>query len=114
MLSSSKSSHTNFGWGHRHRHAPYSLRHKLIQAHEDSSVFNHSLRSWLFGTVIIAFDPVYTSNTSPVDTKVHALGSILHDIGIASDFNGVEMPNTDHAAKGGAAVKKFMKDHAEA
>src|ERR1700742_3083728 len=79
------------------------------QGYEDNSVFNHSMRSWLFGSIIVAKNPVYTN---VIDKEVHALGTILHDIGfdpnIKHDINNIDPL---HPMIGGKAVRKFLANH---
>lgn len=81
------------------------------QGYEENSVFNHSMRSWLFGSIIINKNPVYTKS---IDREVHALGTILHDVGfdpkVTIDTNNID-PN--HPAAGAKAVRKFLAGHPE-
>src|SRR4051794_2112530 len=74
------------------------------QGYEDKSVFNHSVRSWIFGSIIVNRNPVYTK---AIDEEVHALGSILHDIGFDPKVKVGPNPDSQHAALGGNAVRKF-------
>jgi hypothetical protein len=79
--------------------------------YEDNSVFNHSMRSWLFGAIIVNKNPKYTKS---VDREIHALGSILHDVGfdpkVVIDTANID---PDHPAKGAKAVRNFLANNAE-
>ncbi|KAF2436325.1 hypothetical protein EJ08DRAFT_644700 [Tothia fuscella] len=78
--------------------------------YENSSVFNHSIRSWIFGSIIVNKNPAYTKI---VDKEVHALGTILHDIGFDPKVGISAAPDPNHPAIGGAAVRKFLANHTE-
>ncbi|KAF2668897.1 hypothetical protein BT63DRAFT_480247 [Microthyrium microscopicum] len=77
------------------------------KAHEDGGVFNHSMRSWVFGSLIINRNPAYNKI---VDEEVHALGAILHDFGIEDPK--APMKN-DHAALGETGVRNFLANSTE-
>lgn len=80
------------------------------QGYEENSVFNHSLRARVFGSMIINRDPAYINS---VDKEVHALGSIIHDIGFdPKEKHGAEV-DPQHAALGGNAVRMFLANNKE-
>ena len=45
-----------------------------------TATFNHVMRSWLIGQAIINRLP--SANLSAVDQEAHAVGAILHDMGL--------------------------------
>ena len=80
------------------------------QGYEDNSVFNHSMRSWLFGSIIVNNNPAYTK---VVDKEVHALGSILHDIGFDPKLKHDEPLDPNHPQIGAKALRKFLINNTE-
>jgi hypothetical protein len=80
------------------------------QGYEDNSVFNHSMRSWIFGSIIVNKNPAYTK---VIDKEVHALGTILHDIGFDPKVKLGDNPDPNHPVIGGNAVRKFLANHTE-
>jgi hypothetical protein len=80
------------------------------QGYEDNSVFNHSMRSWLFGSLIVDRNPAYTK---VVDEEVFALGTILHDVGFDPKVKLDQNIDPSHAAVGGKAVRAFLASNAE-
>jgi hypothetical protein len=82
------------------------------QGYEDNSVFNHSMRSWIFGSIVVNKNSVYTK---AIDKEVHALGSILHDVGFGENVKPELNADVtgDHAALGGNAVRKFLANNIE-
>jgi hypothetical protein len=78
------------------------------QGYEDSSVFNHSIRSWIFGSIIVNRNPAYTNK---IDEEVHALGTILHDIGFGQKVTPGQNIDASHAAAGGNGVRKFLANN---
>lgn len=47
------------------------------QLHCSPSTYNHIMRTWLYGVLILSHDPELASQ---VDLEVHALGLMLHDL----------------------------------
>jgi hypothetical protein len=80
------------------------------KGYEDSSVFNHSIRSWIFGSIIVNRNPAYTKK---IDEEVHALGTILHDIGFDPKIKPGQNIDSQHAVAGGDGVRKFLASHPE-
>jgi hypothetical protein len=80
------------------------------QGYEDNSVFNHSMRSWIFGSIIINKNPAYSKI---VDEEVHALGTILHDVGLDPKIIHGEDIDPLHGAAGGKAVRTFLANNTE-
>jgi hypothetical protein len=48
------------------------------RAHSDDMTFNHVMRSWLFGTIIINKN---ATQRAAIDPETHAVAAILHDLG---------------------------------
>lgn len=48
------------------------------RAHSDDMTFNHVMRSWLFGAIIISKNSTLNST---IDPETHAVAAILHDLG---------------------------------
>ncbi|KAH6684008.1 hypothetical protein B0J14DRAFT_571874 [Halenospora varia] len=48
------------------------------RAHSDDMTYNHVMRSWLFGTIIINKN---ATQRSAIDPETHAVAAILHDLG---------------------------------
>jgi hypothetical protein len=80
------------------------------QGYEDNSVFNHSMRSWIFGSIIVNKNPAYTK---VIDKEVHALGTILHDIGFDPKKKLDQNIDPNHPVIGGIAIRKFLANHTE-
>jgi hypothetical protein len=69
---------------------------EFAREHSEAYLFNHVMRSWLFASIIAQ------RNQTALDTEVLAVTTILHDVGLANDFNGplrfeVEGANTARA-----------------
>lgn len=56
------------------------------QRHCSPTTYNHIMRSWLFGALILSHDPELASQ---VDLEVHALGLMLHDL---ASFQSLDAP----------------------
>lgn len=82
----------------------------FAQGYEDNSVFNHSMRSWIFGSVIVNKNPAYTNT---IDKEVHAAASILHDVGFGEKVLPGSEIDPAHAANGGNGVRKFLANNAQ-
>jgi len=54
----------------------------FARAHSEPYLFNHAVRSWLFAVRLAQIDGV------PHDAEVVAVGTLLHDLGLTSDFSG--------------------------
>ncbi len=63
-------------------------------------LFNHSMRSWLFASMIAQ------SNATPHDGEVLAVATILHDVGLADDFDGL----LRFEVEGANAARAFARD----
>jgi len=63
-------------------------------------LFNHAMRSWLFASIIAQ------RNQTVHDSEVLAVGTILHDVGLAEDFNGP----LRFEVEGANAARAFARD----
>lgn len=64
-------------------------------------LFNHSMRSWLFASIIAQ------RNQTAHDGEVLAVATILHDVGLAEEFNGP----LRFEVEGAMAARAFARDH---
>jgi hypothetical protein len=55
---------------------------EYAREHSDPYLFNHVMRSWLFAVLLAQL------KQSAYDAEVLAVATILHDLGLASAFNG--------------------------
>src|SRR5262245_48119899 len=55
---------------------------EYARVHSEPYLFNHAVRSWLFAVRLSQLDNV------PHDAEVVAVGTLLHDLGLTSDFTG--------------------------
>jgi hypothetical protein len=63
-------------------------------------LFNHAMRSWLFASIIAQ------RNQTVHDREVLAVATILHDLGLAEDFNGP----LRFEVEGANAARAFARD----
>jgi hypothetical protein len=63
-------------------------------------LFNHAMRSWLFAVTLAQV------NKTPHDGEVLAVGTILHDVGLAEEFNGP----LRFEVEGANAARAFARD----
>ncbi|OBK28845.1 hypothetical protein A5634_19570 [Mycobacterium asiaticum] len=61
---------------------------QFAQSTESTSVFNHSVRSYLFAELLAAHDGLHPG--SDYDSETLFLGSVLHDLGAGSAAEGKE------------------------
>jgi len=54
----------------------------LVRTHSEPFLFNHAVRSWLFAIRLGQLQGI------PHDAEVVAVGSLLHDLGLTSNFTG--------------------------
>ena len=79
------------------------LVHDAIELARSSSepyLFNHVMRSWLFGVLIAE------GATPPPDPELLAVSAVLHDLGLTDHYNGQERFEVD----GANAARAFMKE----
>src|SRR5580658_8973265 len=79
------------------------LVHDAIELARSSSepyLFNHVMRSWLFGVLIAE------GATPSPDPELLAVSAVLHDLGLTDHYNGQERFEVD----GANAARAFMKE----
>ena len=55
---------------------------EYARTHSEPYLFNHVMRSWLFGATLAQIDH------TPHDAEVLAVMAVLHDVGLSKDFEG--------------------------
>lgn len=69
------------------------------QAHSEPYLFNHSVRSWLFAVRLGQLEG------GTYDAEVVAIGTLLHDLGLAPDFGGARR----FEVEGADAAREFAR-----
>ncbi|KAM3064995.1 hypothetical protein ACMFMG_001203 [Clarireedia jacksonii] len=78
---------------------------KYARAHSDDMTYNHIMRSWLYGSLIISKLPPHITQT--INTETHAIAAILHDLGL--DTSGVLIsPDKRFEVDGAIAARSFL------
>lgn len=80
----------------------------MARQYSEDFLYNHVIRSWLFGVLILDHNtiPKLQQNT---DLEVHALGALLHDVGIAFNASFIT-PDRRFEIDGAFAATDFVKD----
>lgn len=73
---------------------------ELARSSSEPYLFNHVMRSWLFGVLIAE-----GANPAP-DPELLAVSAVLHDLGLTDHYNGQERFEVD----GANAARAFMKE----
>ena len=73
---------------------------ELARSSSEPYLFNHVMRSWLFGVLIAE-----GANPAP-DPELLAVSAVLHDLGLTDHYNGQERFEVD----GANAARTFMKE----
>jgi hypothetical protein len=71
------------------------------RAHSEPFLFNHVMRSWLFAAALAEVDD------TPHDAEVLAIATVLHDLGLAKDFQGGPLR---FEVEGANAAREFALD----
>ena len=74
---------------------------EYARIHSEPYLFNHAVRSWLFAVRLGQLDDV------PHDAEVVAVGTLLHDLGLTSDFSGPKR----FEIEGADAARTFARAH---
>jgi hypothetical protein len=81
----------------------------FARSHLDDDIYNHVMRAWILGAVMINKN---STLREVVDVEVHALGTILHDLGWD------RRPNSDTVSSdkrfevdGAIAAREFIRRH---
>ncbi len=73
----------------------------LARTYSEPYLFNHVMRSWLFGVSVAA------KTHSHADPELVALAAVLHDLGLTEKFAGVDRFEVD----GANAARNFLMGH---
>ena len=73
---------------------------ELARSSSEPYLFNHVMRSWLFGVLIAE-----GANPAP-DPELLAVSAVLHDLGLTDHYNGQERFEVD----GANAARTFMRE----
>ncbi|KAI0398887.1 hypothetical protein F4802DRAFT_591633 [Xylaria palmicola] len=81
----------------------------FARSHSSEFVWNHVMRSWLFGSLIIAHNDTLRAT---VDAEAHAVAVILHDLGWDQTPNSTTV-STDRRFEvdGAIAAREFINSH---
>ncbi|KAH8657769.1 hypothetical protein BX600DRAFT_514320 [Xylariales sp. PMI_506] len=79
----------------------------MAQKYSDDYLFNHIMRTWLFGALIISHN---TTLQQTVDLEVHAVGSMLHDLGLVLNASWIT-PDRRFEVDGGFAATDFVESY---
>jgi hypothetical protein len=81
----------------------------FAREHSDNTVWNHVMRSWLFGSLILQNNPELRA---AVDTEVHAIAAILHDLGFdETPGSPIISPDRRFEVDGAIAARNFIRSH---
>jgi HD domain len=82
-----------------------------VRDHTSEILYNHSVRSWLFGCIIAPQIPAFAD----VDREVHAISVLFHDIGLGGD-KAADLVSADKRFEvdGANAAREFLKREASA
>ncbi|EHK21617.1 uncharacterized protein TRIVIDRAFT_152102 [Trichoderma virens Gv29-8] len=81
----------------------------FARQHTIDSIYNHVMRSWLLSAIIINANETLRNT---VDLEVHAVASLLHDIGLDPAANSpVVSPDRRFEVDGAFAARKFVEEH---
>jgi hypothetical protein len=74
------------------------------RTHNDVVVYNHVMRSWLLGALIISHNPLLTQT---IDPETHAIAVLLHDLGL-DDTGALVSPDKRFEVDGAIAAREFI------
>ncbi|PQE09684.1 metal dependent phosphohydrolase protein [Rutstroemia sp. NJR-2017a BBW] len=76
----------------------------FARAHNDEVTYNHVMRSWLFGSLIISHTPLLTQT---IDPETHAIAALLHDLGL-DNTGALISPDKRFEVDGAIAAREFI------
>lgn len=82
----------------------------LASKYNDQTIYNHVIRSWLFGSAILQNDPLYNATA---DQEVHAVAALLHDISLDPRNSETASPGTRYEVDGANVARKFIRDQTD-
>lgn len=84
---------------------------QFAKAHASHAVYKHVMRSWLYGVLMIDSDDTLRDS---IDLEVHAVSSLLHDLGWDKASNSsVVSPDKRFEVDGAMAARGFINGHNE-
>ncbi|KAH8750224.1 hypothetical protein F5883DRAFT_633507 [Diaporthe sp. PMI_573] len=82
------------------------------RAHSNDDLYNHMVRSWLLSAIMIDANDTLRNT---VDLEVHAIASLLHDVGLDPHPNSpIITPTRRFEVDGAFAARSFVEGHADA
>ena len=78
----------------------------MARKYSDDFLYNHVVRTWLFGALVISHN---TTLQETVDLEVHAIGSMLHDLGFVLNASWIT-PDRRFEVDGAFAATDFVED----
>ncbi|GAW19367.1 hypothetical protein ANO14919_088530 [Xylariales sp. No.14919] len=82
---------------------------EFARGHSSDVVWNHVLRGWLFGSLIIAHNDTLRAT---VDAEAHAVAAILHDLGWDQTPNSTTVSaDRRFEVDGAIAAREFIQSH---
>ena len=83
----------------------------FARVHSTDTVFNHVMRGWLYGVLILNHNPKLRE---AVDLEVHAVATILHDLGLdETPGSPIISPNRRFEVDGAIAARDFINRHTD-
>jgi hypothetical protein len=82
---------------------------QYAKEHNDPLTYNHIMRSWLFGTLLLQHNSTLSAE---VDAEVHAVAAILHDLGLdRTPDSPLITPDRRFEVDGAFAARDFIHGH---
>ncbi|KAH8806096.1 hypothetical protein F5884DRAFT_886640 [Xylogone sp. PMI_703] len=79
------------------------------QEHSLPTVYNHMMRSWLLSAIVINANETLRNS---IDLEVHALASILHDVGVdPTPHSDIVSADRRFEVDGAFAARSFVESH---
>ncbi|GAB1313726.1 hypothetical protein MFIFM68171_03936 [Madurella fahalii] len=83
----------------------------FARQHGDDFTYNHVMRSWLFGALVIQHNETLRE---AIDLEVHAVATILHDLGWErSAESSIVSPDRRFEVDGAIAARDFIRRHGD-
>lgn len=82
----------------------------MARQYSEDHLFNHVMRTWLFGVLVINHNTTLQQNT---DLEVHAIGALLHDLGLGGLRPNASFitPDRRFEIDGAFAATDFVESH---
>ncbi|KAH6662064.1 hypothetical protein B0J14DRAFT_611169 [Halenospora varia] len=77
----------------------------MARQYSDDYLFNHVMRTWLFGALVVSHN---TTLQQTVDLEVHAIGAMLHDLGLVLNASFIS-PDRRFEVDGAFAATDFVE-----